>query len=90
MADPVVVSLTKDTWVKVATGVSNGMLWLITMESKYIVMTHRDTSGAAPANLNDAARVFLNGCNSLAISSTSAKDYYLYSIGVDAKVRVDL
>lgn len=90
MANPVIVALPKNTWVKVANGVTTGMIWLRSLAANYIVMHQLDNPSSAPSDLTQAVRVFLSGCNSLAISATVNKDVYLYSIDVDAEVRADL
>ena len=90
MANPVIVSLPANTWVKVATGVTAGMLWLRSMAARHIVMYQCDTTNPAPTDLSEAVRVFLDGDNSLAISASDSKDIYLQSIDADGEKDLSL
>ena len=79
MSDPTVVLLTAGTWVKVATSVTQGMIWVLKTRATY-VQTYRNTGGAAPADLNDAAPLPEPG---LPISSDDLIDVYVRAEGFD-------
>ncbi len=86
MADPVIVSLPKDTWIEVANAVKIGSLWNRSLKAHHIVMTSRDTGGGGPINNDDAVRVFNNGNNFLPISSSIDIDVYLQSLDDDGEI----
>lgn len=88
MADPVVTTLPIDTWVKVATNVTTGVIWERSSRP-VILMTQRDTGGAAPTDDSDAVIIFRGG-TSIQINSTAAKDVYLKAKEFAGEVRVDL
>jgi hypothetical protein len=88
MADPVVTTLTKDTWVKVATGVTTGLIHKMS-KGINILQTYRDTTNPAPTDLTDAIRAF-GDSHTEQISAGSPIDVYLYAQNQDGKVRIDL
>lgn len=86
MANPVMVVCTKDTWVKVATAVTTGMVRKKIMTPTYL-HTYRMTGGSAPSDQTDAAK-FLG--DEIPISASAAIDVYIKAVGKAGKVRVDL
>ena len=89
MANPDVITLTEDTWVKVATNVTTGGIWEMSSIAR-ILMTQRDTGDAAPTDNSDAVHIFVGDCNYIPISSDAGKDIYLKAVNNPGKVRVDL
>lgn len=87
MADPAIVACTKDTWVKVATNVTAGMVHLLSSAPNQYSQTYRMTGEAAPTTLPEA--VVLEQV-STAISAPAAIDVYIYAHGAAGSVRVDL
>jgi len=87
MANPTNVTCTADTWTKVATNVVTGVIWKKDSSPDYL-QTYRETGGDAPTNLDDAVKT-LEG-NSEFISSSDPIDVYIYAVGDDGLVRVDL
>lgn len=86
MADPVIVACTADTWVKVATNVTTGFVWIMKTGPTYM-QTYRDTGEAAPGNDNDAVVMPAPG---MPISASAGIDVYIKARNVVGSVRVDL
>jgi hypothetical protein len=84
-ADPTTISLTADTWTKVATDVTHGQVWVVTQNTKY-VHTYRLTGGAAPTDLTDAVVLSIMA----EIGASVGIDVYVRAIGVAGSVRVTL
>lgn len=89
MADPVVVTCTKDTWVKVATSVTSGQVHKLGLSPNLYFQTYRLTGGAAPTNLADAVTAFVN-TDTEDIAASAGIDVYLYAKGAVGSVRVDV
>lgn len=89
MANPAIVTCPKDTWTKVATNVTAGVIYNMLPEVEY-VQTYRMTGGSAPANDTDAVPAFIYKHDPIGISSTAAIDVYLKAIGEAGSVRVDV
>ena len=87
MANPIIVNLPSDTWVKVATGVTSGTIHIKDRSPNLYLQTYRITTDPAPINDSDAVEF---GPDVGAISSTSEIDVYLKAVGADGSVRVDL
>lgn len=86
MASPVGFDLTKNTWTKVATNVTEGQIWIVeprAVYSHYYVAT----GGAAPTDMTLASPLPEPG---LPISVDVASDVYVYAGGVDGRVLVAL
>jgi len=87
--NPVTFDLAVDTWVKVATAVTAGVVRrLSTLPERYL-QTIRVTGDPAPTTDADAARLFTSN-DYAGISSDSAIDVYVKARGAAGKVRVDL
>ena len=89
-SNPAVVTCTKDTWVKVATGILIGVVYRLSTSPEKYVQTIRLTGQAAPEVMTDAAEVFTNGDTAATISSDAAVDVYVLACGAAGSVRVDL
>ena len=87
MADPAIVACTKDTWVKVATNVTAGMVHLLSSAPNQYSQTYRMTGEAAPSTLAEAVTV---PTTTLTISAAAAIDVYIYAHGAAGSVRVDV
>lgn len=86
MANPALIVCTKDTWIKVASAVTSGMVRKITKGVSYL-HTYRVASDPTPSNITDAVK-FLG--DSIPISASAAIDVWIYAQGAAGKVRVDL
>ena len=86
MAEPAIHALPENTWVKVATGVTQGMVWVLKTNAVY-VHTYRLTGNPAPTDLTDSAPLPYPG---LPISSEEAIDVYLRAEGFDGVAWVGL
>ena len=81
-----VVSITPaDTWVKVASNVTFGVIEVINQVVEY-ACTHRDAAGPAPTDRDDA--VDLEGYRE--INNDAGIDVYVMAIGGVGEVKVSL
>jgi hypothetical protein len=87
MANPAIVTCTKDTWVKVATNVTAGQLHILSGAPSQYLHTYRVTGGDAPTTLAEAVVI---SQVSLPISAAAAIDVYIYASGAAGSVRVDV
>jgi len=87
MANPAIVTCTKDTWVKVATSVTAGQVHLLSGAPSQYSQTYRATGEAAPTTLAEA--VVIPGVT-LPLSAAAAIDVYVYAHGAAGSVRVDV
>lgn len=87
MADPVIVACAADTWVKVATNVTTGFVWIMKSGPNVYVQTYRDTGEAAPTDDTDAVKMPPPG---MPISASAGIDVYIKARNVAGSVRVDL
>lgn len=85
MADPTIIEIPKDVWVKVADNKLTGQIHqlLVTRNYKY---TYRDAGNLAPTDLTDA----IDMGPTLEISTTIPIDVYVYCVGKIGKIRADL
>lgn len=86
--NPALITCTKDTWVKVATGVVIGAVHRFLTGPEYI-QTYKLTGEAAPTLNTDGVALFKDSTQEN-ISATDPIDVYVMAIGEDGKVRVDL
>ncbi len=93
MADPVIISIAVDTWVKVATGVTGGFVHILNPTNNDWYQTVRDTGNPAPTiapgpqqELQEVKLLF----QSSKIESDTAIDIYVSVKGTAGRVRVDL
>lgn len=87
MANPVIVPITPvDTWVKVATNVTTGMIHILDVEPDRYLWTYRVTAGPVPTN--DTEIVPFNPA--LQISASAGIDVYVKTKGKVGSVRADL
>jgi len=87
MANPLIVAIPKDTWVKVATGVLTGTIYLKKTSPAQYFQTYRMTTNPAPTDLADAIAVRGEELN---IANSALIDVYIYAAGAAGSVRVDL
>ena len=90
MANPVFIDLTKDTWTKVATAVTSGIVHKIKSQPYNYLQTYRLTGEAAPTDKADGVRVFENDIDFVEIAATVPIDVYLYPVNADGRIRVDV
>jgi hypothetical protein len=89
MANPAIIDITpKDTWVKVATAVTYGEVWVINNDPHYI-HTYKLTGQAAPDNVTDRPKAVNLEINA-SIASAEEIDVYVMATGAVGQVRVDL
>ena len=87
MADPVIVACAADTWVKIATGVIYGQVWIKDFTPNRYLQAHVDTTNPAPVD-NTKAVAFIG--ITMSIRADVAIDVYLKAVGAAGSVRVDL
>jgi hypothetical protein len=86
MASPVAFDLTKNTWTKVATNVTEGQVWIV--ENRPVYMHYYvATGGAAPTDTTLGSPMPEPG---LPISVDVASDIYIRAGGYDGRVLVSL
>jgi len=91
MADPVLVTCTQGQWTKVATAVMSGQIWRKDSTPHYL-HTIRDTGGTPPDALDlneEGVHMFVHSQSEL-IQDDSPIDIYIYALGADGVVRVDV
>jgi hypothetical protein len=86
MANPVIVVCAADTWIKVATDVTSGVIWAYDNPG-HLIQTYRPTGDAAPVSDSEGVNLILPGEE---ISSLSGIDVYVMSKNKTGSVRVDL
>ena len=86
MADPVPTACPVDTWTKVATNQTSGMVYILKKTALYF-FTYRDTGGDAPTDLSEAVSMQMPGAK---ISAPAGIDVYIYCKREAGEVRVDL
>lgn len=91
MATPVFISLPKDVFTKIATGITQGQVHLVDNSPNSIVSTYiQPTGAAAPANTAALGVPAFDGVISEDMNFTAAADVYLMPVGEASRVRVDL
>lgn len=89
MANPAVITCTKNVWVLVATAVLSGTIEKLSDDPGAYVQTYRLTGQAAPTNDDDAGPLFTHD-DTAEIAHTAAIDVYVKAKTRAGKVRVDL
>jgi len=89
MANPVSVTCTADTWVKVATNVTSGNIGKQSNLPDKYVRTYKLTGEAAPTDDDEAGPIF-TCCDSATIGHSVAIDVYIKAIGAAGAVVVEL
>jgi hypothetical protein len=89
MAAPLVVTCTKDTWVKVATGITSATIHRLSVAPNLYRQTFVLTTVAAPTDDSTAALMFSDSPNEEIVESSAAIDYYVKAVGAAGSVRVD-
>lgn len=89
MANPNVINLTKDTWVKVATNVFTGVIHKMLNSPSGYIQTYRLTGESAPSDTSEGIICFVNDLPE-EIKSSVGIDVYVYAKKNDGKVRVDV
>lgn len=85
MANPLIVACTLDTWVKVATAVTYGIIQVTKTTTSNYLTTYRMTGDAAPTAVDDGVR--LTGPKAR-ISHSAAVDVYVMAQGSVGEVEV--
>ncbi len=86
MADPAVVDVPEDAWLKVATNVLTGYVHILKYDALY-QQTYRLTGVAAPTLQSEGAEMSRPGAP---IEALSGIDVYIYCTSAAGKVRVDV
>jgi hypothetical protein len=89
MANPYFVNLKSNSWMRVARGVTAGIIKRVSLDDLPIIETYRVYGDPKPTSQGDGVHCFLNG-NTETIASSSPIDVYLMCIGFNTTVRVDL
>jgi hypothetical protein len=89
MAAPVVVVCAKNTWEKVATGVTSAVLHRISIAPHLYKMTYVDTEDPSPTDDSLAALMFSDSPNEEEFNSSDLSDIYVKAVGAAGLVRVD-
>ncbi len=84
MANPVAVSCTVNTWVKVGTAIKTGFVWIKNYQAKYEV-DYRETGSAAPTDRATSVPMPQPG---YMINHPTAIDVYVYTEDNDGLVVV--
>lgn len=87
MPSPTLESCPKDTWTKVATNVTTGNIWKTDKSPGKYLQTHVLTGAAAPTGTGIGVAIVGEG---MAIANTVGIDVYIYCLGADGEVRVDI
>ena len=85
MANPSIVTLTANTWQKVATNVTTGIIHCKNPDNP-VLQTYRMTGESAPTTTTEG--ILWDGESPLEISASAGIDVYLYAAGGAVKVRV--
>ncbi|MCK5600652.1 hypothetical protein KAR91_02215 [Candidatus Pacearchaeota archaeon] len=89
------VLIPANTWTKIATAVVKGFYYKKAETGGYF-QTYRLTGGVAPVNPGagkvpeEGIGIFLDGKTSEEIGDSSPIDVYVYSLGSEGKLRVDV
>lgn len=87
MANPIIVTLAADTWVKVATAVQTGQISIISNLSAQFLTTYRVTGDPPPTEEVEGIRI----SNKITpIRSNFKIDVYVFAQKKIGKIRVDL
>jgi hypothetical protein len=89
MANPVFVNCPANTWMRVASNVTTGQVWKSDKSPNLYLQTYRMTGNAAPVNQSEGVPCFHSNVFE-EISSSAEIDVYIYAVGVDGRVRVDI
>ena len=89
MANPAIVAAAADQWNLIASGVTNGQVHRKDTSPSVYLQTYRSAGDPAPTDKSEGVQVFVAG-DQADIAATSAIDVYLYPVGSDGAVRVDL
>lgn len=95
MANPAIVAIPKDAWLKVAAAVFTGFIRKMSNDPGTYYFTTRIADGLEPAVTNPAlptfegVPVFLEGRNA-EIAATESTDVWMFCTDADGKVRVDV
>jgi hypothetical protein len=90
MASPIFVDLPADEWTLIKGNITTGQTHLVYRTTALVLETYIQPAGD-PAPADDASLgvpVFRDGLSE-PIQSNIPADYYLRSVGVDSRVRVD-
>ena len=85
MANPLSVPCAIDTWVKVATAVQYGRMWIANIKPSSYLWTYRETGGAAPTTIDDGMPV--TGLE-VEIDHSTAIDVYIYARNAAGEVEL--
>jgi hypothetical protein len=86
MADPAITACPAGQWTKVATNVTTGQIHKRITIPMYL-STYRDSGGGAPTLQTEGVPITTNSAD---ISFSAGADVYIWCIGSDGSVRVDL
>jgi len=87
MADPTIVTLTRDTWVKVASSVTSATIDIRKSEPLPVYQTYRMAGGSAPTDMTDAT---ICDYPQQLVQTGAAIDVYMYAQGWATTAKVSL
>jgi len=91
MANPKIVSLKADTWVKVAEGVTDGVIKKLSNSPSMYLETYRMAGGNPPTGTEEGCLLFSDvWIYGSFIGNDNPIDVYVRAVGSDGKIRVDL
>ena len=89
MANPVIVTCTADTWIKVLTEVTTAVIHRLSLAPNVYKQTYVVTTDPAPTDDSTAALMFSKNPNEEEVSSAASVDVYVKAVKVAGSVRVD-
>lgn len=92
MADPTVATLTRDTWVKVASGVTAAVIDIRCFGGEDVYQTYRMAGNAAPtlSPTNMTGDAIICDTKQQMVSTAYPIDVYMYAFGYETTARVSL
>lgn len=86
MANPIMVPLPKDTWVKVIENVVSAIIHIRNNSPSQYRHTFRTTGDPAPIDDSDSIPIYEHAAE---VDTETAVDVYIKAVGADGEVRVD-
>jgi hypothetical protein len=84
------IACAANTWVKVATAVTSGIIHKLSNEPSLYKQTYVDTGEDAPTDDDNAVLAFASGCESFIFSESTSSDIYVKAVKFAGSVRADV
>jgi len=88
MANPTKIDVSKNTWTKVATNATSGIITIRQWQPSKYYQTYRVTGDPAPTGDHNEDTSVLTTGQEISISAIEAIDVYLYCYNLDGEVVV--